>query len=105
MRCIYTEKVCRWEVVGPMGGEWLKEAVKSSVRDEGEKGIDVLLRWNYSAEAWLAGRSLPRVSGRLLFFSLCSSCFQDLLRLKSPTLLMLLGCISVSMASLTRRSM
>ena len=31
MRCIYTEKVCSWEVVGPMGGEWLKEVDMSSV--------------------------------------------------------------------------
>jgi hypothetical protein len=33
------------------------------------------------------------LSGRLLFLSLCSSGFQDLLRLKPPSLLMLLGCI------------
>ena len=31
MRYIYTEKVCSWEVVGPMGGEWLKEVDTSSV--------------------------------------------------------------------------
>jgi len=24
VRFIYTEKVCSWEVEGPMGGEWLK---------------------------------------------------------------------------------
>jgi hypothetical protein len=39
-------------------------------------------------------------SGCLLFLSLCSSGFQDLLRLKPPSLLMLLGCIAISMASL-----
>ena len=38
MRCIYTEKVCSWEVVGPMGGEWLKEVDMSSVRWRGGKG-------------------------------------------------------------------
>ena len=38
MRCIYTEKVCSWEVVGPMGGEWLKEVDTSSVRWRGGKG-------------------------------------------------------------------
>ena len=37
MRCIYTEKVCSWEVVGPMGGEWLKEVDTSSVRWRGGK--------------------------------------------------------------------
>ena len=39
MRCIYTEKVCSWEVVGPMGGEWLKEVDTSSVRWRGGKGV------------------------------------------------------------------
>jgi len=34
------------------------------------------------------------LGGYLLFLSLCSSGFQDLLRLKPPSLLMLLGCIS-----------
>ena len=38
MRCIYTEKVCSWEVVGPMGGERLKEVATSSVRWRGGKG-------------------------------------------------------------------
>ena len=37
MRCIYTEKGCSWEVVGPMGGEWLKEVDTSSVRWRGGK--------------------------------------------------------------------
>jgi len=45
------------------------------------------------------------LGGCLLSLSLCSSGFQDLLRLKPPSLLMLLGCISISMASLIRRSM
>jgi len=45
------------------------------------------------------------ISGCLLFLSLCSSGFQDLLSLKPPSLLKLLGCISISMASLMRRSM
>jgi hypothetical protein len=36
---------------------------------------------------------------------LCSSAFQDLLRLNSPSLLTLSECISISMASLMRRSM
>ena len=36
----------------------------------------------------------------LLFLSLFSSGFQDLLRLNPPSLLMLFGCISISMASL-----
>ena len=40
------------------------------------------------------------LGGCLLLLSLCSSGFQDLLRLKPPSLLMLLGCISISMASL-----
>jgi len=43
------------------------------------------------------------LGGCLLFLSLCG--FQDLLRLKPPSLLMLLGCISISMASMMRRSM
>jgi len=38
VRCIYTEKVCSWEMVGPMGGEWLKEVDTSSVRWRGGKG-------------------------------------------------------------------
>ena len=45
------------------------------------------------------------LGGCLLFLSLCSSGFQDLLRLNPPSLLMLLGCISISLASLMRRSM
>jgi len=45
------------------------------------------------------------LGGCLLFLSLCSSGYQDLLRLKPPSLLMLLGCISISMASLMRRYM
>jgi len=45
------------------------------------------------------------IGGCLLFLSLCSSGFQDLLILKPPSLLMLLGCICISMASLMRRSM
>jgi len=45
------------------------------------------------------------IGGCLLFLSLCSSGFQDLLMLKPPSLLMLLGCICISMASLMRRSM
>ena len=45
------------------------------------------------------------LGGCLLFLSLCSSGFQDLLRLNPPSLLMLLGCISISMASLMRPSM
>jgi len=43
------------------------------------------------------------LGGCLLFLSLCSSGFQDLLRLKPPSLFMLLGCISISMTSLMRR--
>ena len=39
MRCIYTEKVCSWEVVGPMGGEWLKEVDTSSVRWRGGERV------------------------------------------------------------------
>jgi len=42
------------------------------------------------------------LGGCLPFLSLCSSGFQDLLRLNPPSLLMLLGCISISMASLMR---
>ena len=45
------------------------------------------------------------LDGCLLFLSLCSSGFQDLLRFNPPSLLMLLGCNSISMASLMRRSM
>jgi len=45
------------------------------------------------------------LGGRLLILSLCSSGFQNLLRLNPPSLLMLFGCISISMASLMRRSM
>ena len=45
------------------------------------------------------------IGGGLLSLSLCSSGFQDLLRFKHPSLLMLSGCISISMASLMRRSM
>jgi len=45
------------------------------------------------------------LSGCLLFLSLCSSGFQDLLVLKPTSLLMLLGCISISMASMMRRFM
>jgi len=45
------------------------------------------------------------LGGCLLLLSLCSSGFQDLLRLKPPSLLMLSGCISISMASLMRRFM
>ena len=37
VRYIYTEKVCSREVVGPMGGEWLKEVDTSSVRWRGGK--------------------------------------------------------------------
>ena len=44
------------------------------------------------------------LGGCLLFLGLCSSGLQDLLRLKPPSLLMLLGGISISMASLMRRS-
>ena len=39
MRCIYTEKVCSWEVVGPMEGEWLKEVDTSSVQWRGGKRV------------------------------------------------------------------
>ena len=45
------------------------------------------------------------LGGCLLILSLCSSGFQDLLRLNLPSMLMLLGCISISMASLMRRTM
>ena len=38
VRCIYIEEVCSREVVGPMGGEWLKEVDTSSVRWRGGKG-------------------------------------------------------------------
>ena len=37
MRCVYTEKVCSWEVVGPIGGEWPKEVDTSSVQWRGGK--------------------------------------------------------------------
>ena len=39
VRCIYTEKVYSWEVVGPMGGEWLMEVDTSSVRWRGGKRV------------------------------------------------------------------
>ena len=39
------------------------------------------------------------LSGCLLFLGLCSSGFQDLLRLNPPSLLMLFGCITISLAS------
>ena len=45
------------------------------------------------------------LSSCLFFLSLCSNGFQDLLRLNPPSLLMLFGCISSSMASMMRRSM
>ena len=43
------------------------------------------------------------IGGCHLSLSLCSSGFQDLLRVKPPSLLMLSGSISISMASLMRR--
>ena len=46
--------------------------------------------------------SLCYTGGCLFFLRLCSRGFQDLLRLNPPSLLMLFGCISISMASLTR---
>ena len=45
------------------------------------------------------------LGGCLIFLSLCSSGFQDFLRLNPSSLLMLFGCISISMASLMRRTM
>ena len=45
------------------------------------------------------------LSGCLLFLRVCSSSFQDLLRLNLPSMLMLFGCISILMASLMRRYM
>ena len=44
------------------------------------------------------------LSGCLLLLSLCSSGFQGLLRLNLPSLLMLFGCISISVVPLMRRS-
>ena len=40
MRCIYTEKVCSWEVVGPMGGEFAEGGgyVIGAV-ERGKKGV------------------------------------------------------------------
>ena len=43
--------------------------------------------------------SLCYTVGCLFFLRLCSRGFQELLRLKPPSLLMLFGCISISMAS------
>jgi len=45
------------------------------------------------------------LEGCLLSLSLWSSGFHDLLRLKPPSLFMLFGWISISVASLMRRSM
>ena len=45
------------------------------------------------------------VGGCLLSLSLCNSGFHDLLRDRPSSLLMLCGCISISIASLMRRSM
>ena len=61
VRCIYIEEVCSREVVGPVGGEWLKEMDTSSVRWRGGKGYTRVLRWNYSAEAWMAAREFRNV--------------------------------------------
>ena len=52
-----------------------------------------------------AGGITSVLDGCLRFLSLCSSGFQGLLRLKPPSLLMLLGCVSISVASLMRRCM
>ena len=51
------------------------------------------------------GQNYCVVGGRLLSLSLCKSVFQDLLRVRPSSLLMLCGCISISVASLMRRSM
>ena len=45
------------------------------------------------------------VGGCLLAWSLCNSGFQDLLWVRPSSLLMLYGCISISVAFLMRRSM
>ena len=42
MRCIYTENICSWEVVGPMGGDWPKEVDTSSVRCGEGKGYIIV---------------------------------------------------------------
>ena len=46
--------------------------------------------------------SLYCTGGCLFFLRLCSRGFQDLLRMNPPSLLMLFGCISISMASLQK---
>ena len=45
------------------------------------------------------------VGGCLLSLSLCNNGFHDLLRDRPSSLLMMCGCISISIASLMRRSM
>jgi hypothetical protein len=51
------------------------------------------------------GQNYCAVGGCLLSLSLCKSGFQDLLRVRPSSLLMLCGCISISIASLMRQSM
>ena len=62
---------------------------------EGEGVYKCVCGWDYCCV----------LDGCLLSLSLWSSGFHDLLRLKPPSLFMLFGCISISMASLMRRSM
>ena len=56
----------------------------------------ICTRWRRGVvyKAWQVG-SLYWSGGRLFSLRLCSSGFQDLLRLNPPSLLMLLGCISI----------
>jgi hypothetical protein len=53
----------------------------------------------------MAGQNYCVVGGCLLSLSLCRRSFQDLLKVRSSSLLILCGCISSSIASLMSRSM
>ena len=61
-------------------------------------GVALLIRLVLESHYYLVG-------GCLLSFSLCSSAFHDLLRARPSSLLMLCECISISIASILRRSM
>jgi hypothetical protein len=72
-------------------------------------------RFRVSEQVWWGGgiREVCPVTVRLLctvrlsrlFLSMCNRGFQDLLSVRSSSLFMLNGCISISMAALMRRSM
>jgi hypothetical protein len=78
------------------GGQWPTEAMGAYVKE-----IRHMLGW---ATGWF-GSNYCVLGGCLLFLILCRRGFQDLLKVRPSSLLMLYGCICSSIASLMIRSM